>query len=123
VKATLDLPMINNPGSKGYYCSGGVAVVGRMIENAVHMQLPDFAHANLFAPLGISRAVWIWNYNLTNANKEYSQIHLRPRDVLKLGVLFANGGRWQGRQVISPSWVQASLAELSHVDDTGYGYF
>jgi hypothetical protein len=73
--------------------------------------------------LGISRAVWIWNYNLTNANKEYSQIHLRPRDVLKLGVLFANGGRWQGRQVISPSWVQASLAELSHVDDTGYGYF
>ena len=37
VKATLDLPMINDPGTKAYYCSGGVAVVGRLIENAVHM--------------------------------------------------------------------------------------
>src|SRR6185369_14471862 len=40
VKATLDLPMINDPGTKGYYCSGGVSVVGRMTENAVHMSLP-----------------------------------------------------------------------------------
>lgn len=123
VKATLDLPIIDNPGSKGHYCSGGVAVVGRMTENAVHMQLPDFAQANLFAPLGIPRTNWTWNYNLTNANKEYSQIHLRPRDMLKLGILFADGGRWKGRQVISSSWVKASLAEQSQVDDTGYGYF
>lgn len=123
VKATLDLPLINNPGSKAYYCSGGVAVVGRMTENAVHMQLPDFAQVNLFGPLGISRAGWTWNYNLTNANKEFSQIHLRPRDMLKFGILFAAGGRWQGRQVISSSWVKASLAEQSQVDDTGYGYF
>jgi CubicO group peptidase (beta-lactamase class C family) len=27
------------------------------------------------------------------------------------------------RQVVSSSWVQASLAEQSHVDNTGYGYF
>jgi CubicO group peptidase (beta-lactamase class C family) len=123
VKATLDLPLINDPGSKGYYCSGGVAVVGRMTENAVHMKLPDFAQANLFGPLGIARADWIWNYDLTNADKEYSQIHLRPRDMLKLGILYANGGRWQGRQVISSSWVKASLAVESHVDNVGYGYF
>jgi hypothetical protein len=38
VKATLDLPMISDPGTKAYYCSGGVAVVGRAIENAAHMR-------------------------------------------------------------------------------------
>jgi CubicO group peptidase (beta-lactamase class C family) len=123
VKATLDLPMIHNPGSMGLYCSGGVAVVGRMIENAVHMRLPDFAQANLFGRLGISRTSWRWNYTLTNGDKEFSQIHLRPRDMLKLGVLFANNGRWQGRQVISPSWVRRSLAKQSMVDGTAYGYF
>lgn len=123
VKATLDLPMINNPGSKAYYCSGGVAVVGRMTENMVHMQLPDFAQANLFGPLGISRADYAWNYNLTNANKEYGQIRLRPRDMLKLGIVFANDGRWQGHQVISSAWVKTSLAEHSQVDETSYGYF
>jgi CubicO group peptidase (beta-lactamase class C family) len=123
VKATLDLPVINEPGSKAYYCSGGVAVVGRLIENAVHMSLPDFAQANLFGPLGISRSDWVWNYNLTNADQEYSQIHLRPRDMLKLGLLYAQDGRWAGRQVIPASWVRASLAVHSQVDGTGYGYF
>lgn len=123
VKATLDLPMINDPGTEAYYCSGGVAVVGRLIENAVQMRLPEFAQANLFGPLGISRADWVWNYDLTNADKEYSQIHLRPRDMLKLGVLFADDGRWHGRQVISTAWVHAALSEHSHVDNVSYGYF
>ena len=87
------------------------------------MRLPEFAQANLFGPLGISRPDWVWNYGLTNADKEYSQIHLRPRDMLKLGMLFADGGRWHERQVISDSWVRASLAEHSHVDNVSYGYF
>ena len=123
VKAILDLPMINDPGDKAYYCSGGVAVVGRLIENAVHMPLPEFAQANLFGPLGISRADWTWNYDLTNADKEFSQIHLRPRDMLKFGILFADGGRWHGRQAISTSWVHSALSEHSHVDNVSYGYF
>ena len=123
VKATLDLPMINDPGNKAYYCSGGVAVVGRLIENAVHIPLPEFAQANLFGPLGIARSDWRWNYDLTSADKEYSQIHLRPRDMLKLGIVFSDGGRWHGRQIISESWVRTSLAEHSHVDNVSYGYF
>ena len=123
VKATLDLPMINDPGTAGYYCSGGVAVVGRMTENAVHMKLPEFAQTNLFGPLGIARTDWTWNYDLTNADTEYSQIHLRPRDMLKLGILFEDGGLWHGRRIISESWVRTSLAEHSHVDGVSYGYF
>jgi CubicO group peptidase (beta-lactamase class C family) len=123
VKATLDLPMIHAPGTRAYYCSGGVAVVGRLIENAVHMRLPGYAQAHLFGPLGIARADWTWNYDLTDADKEYSQIHLRPRDMLKLGILFADGGRWHGRQIISEAWVRTSLAGHSHVDNVSYGYF
>jgi CubicO group peptidase (beta-lactamase class C family) len=123
VKATLDLPMINDSGTRAYYCSGGVAVVGRAVENAVHMRIPEFAQATLFGPLGIARSDWTWNYDLTNADKEYSQIHLRPRDMLKLGILFAEGGRWHGQQIISESWVRTSIAEHSHVDNVSYGYF
>jgi CubicO group peptidase (beta-lactamase class C family) len=123
VKATLDLPMIDDPGTKGYYCSGGVSVVGRMTENAAHMPLPEFAEKYLFGPLGVARTDWTWNYDLTNADKEYSQIHLRPRDMLKLGILFENGGLWHGRRVISESWVNTSMAEHSHVENVSYGYF
>ena len=115
VKATLDLPMIDPPGARGFYCSGGVAVVGRMTENAAHMQLPAFAQQHLFGPLGITRSDWVWNYNLTSADKEYSQIHPRPRDMLKLGILLSNYGRWGGRQIVSAAWVKASTANQSQV--------
>jgi CubicO group peptidase (beta-lactamase class C family) len=123
VRAAVDLPTIADPGSVGHYCSVGVALVGRMVERAVGESLPDFAEASLFAPLGIRRADWQWNYELTSANREFSQIHLRPRDMLKLGIVYADSGRWHGRQVLPTRWVATSLAAHSRVDNADYGYF
>jgi CubicO group peptidase (beta-lactamase class C family) len=123
VKATLDLPMIADPGTAAHYCSGAVKVVGRVVERAVGTTLPVFADTALFRPLGIRPTDWRWNYTLTNANREFSQIHLRPRDMLKLGLLYADSGRWQGRQVLPSQWVAASLAPQSQLENTGYGYY
>lgn len=123
VKATLDLPMVADTGSEAHYCSGGVAVTGRIVERATRMPLPAFAHAALFSPLGIPRSHWRWNYTLDNSNREFAQIHLRPRDMLKIGMVYANDGMWRKTRVISESWVTASLAEQSQIDGTRYGYF
>lgn len=123
VKATLDLPMIATPGTTGSYCSGGVAVAGRLAEHVTHEKLPDYADSHLFSPLGIRRADWRWNYTLTNANREYAQIHLRPRDMLKLGMLYANGGTWNGKRILPARWVEASLGAQSRVEGADYGYF
>lgn len=123
VKATLDLPLIHDPGSDGFYCSGGVAVIGRITEDAVHQKLPEFAQKALFGPLDIPRSNWTWNYDLTSNDKEYSQIHMRPRDMLKLGILYENKGLWHGRRVLSANWVRTATAEHSYVDNVSYGYF
>jgi CubicO group peptidase (beta-lactamase class C family) len=123
VKATLDLPMLSIPGTEGHYCSGAVGVAGRLTENATGQTLPEYAQAHLFGPLGIRRQDWHWNYTLSKENREYSQIHLRPRDMLKLGILYANNGMWQGKRVLPAEWVHASLNAQSKVDGTDYGYF
>ncbi len=123
IQAMFDLPQINDPGKAGYYCSGGVAVVGRLVERSTNSYLPDYAARYLFGPLGIRSKDWTWNYDLTSNDKEFSQIHLRPRDMLKLGILYADGGTWHGKRVISRGWVEASLSPQSTVDNTEYGYF
>lgn len=124
VKFVLDLPMIAQPGTHGSYCSGGVAVAGRIVERATGEPLPMFAQENLFTPLGIRAGDVRWNYTLSSSNAAtFSQIYLRPRDMLKLGILFQQQGNWKGRQVISRDWVTRSTGEWSTVGDQKYGYF
>ena len=76
-----------------------------MTENAVHMPLPEFAQKYLFGPLGMANRLGL-ELDLTNGDKEFSQIHLRSRDMLKLGILFEDGGRWHGRRIVSESMGQ-----------------
>ena len=60
---------------------------------------------------------------------------IRPRDLLKIGSLYLNGGRWNDRKILPETWVEASLAH--HIDrsegplqehgqgvtsQSGYGY-
>jgi CubicO group peptidase (beta-lactamase class C family) len=123
IQAMYDLPQINDPGKAAFYCSGGVAVVGRVIEKSTGYYLPDYAARYLFKLLGIQAKDWTWNYDLTNKDQEYAQIHMRPRDMLKLGIVFANGGVWHGRRIVSTGWTAAALSAQSTVDGTGYGYF
>jgi CubicO group peptidase (beta-lactamase class C family) len=82
-----------------------------------------FAQQELFNPLGIRAADLRWDFRLTSANAaSFAQIHLRPRDMLKLGVLYQQQGNWHGRQVISREWIAKSLAPSSTVGDQRYGY-
>jgi len=124
VKFVLDLPMLDEPGTRGRYCSGNVLVAGRMVERATGTPLPLFAREHLFAPLGIRAADVRWNYTLDASNAAtFAQLYLRPRDMLKLGLLFHQQGKWDGRQVISREWVERSTARWSTVGDQEYGYF
>jgi CubicO group peptidase (beta-lactamase class C family) len=43
---------------------------------------------------------------------------LRPQDMARFGYLFLNQGYWDGKQIISPDWVQQSTNVQIH---TGFG--
>jgi CubicO group peptidase (beta-lactamase class C family) len=121
-KAFVDLPMVADPGTAGRYCSGGFFTTGRIIERATGKRLPEFAQEALFGRLGIRRADWRWDFTLNRSQRnEFGQIYLRPRDMLKLGILIQQRGKWKGRRVVSASWIDAAVARQSRVDDSDYG--
>ena len=101
--------MINNPGSKAYYCSGGVAVV----EDGLAQRTPCTCSFRI-SRKPISSHPWESDRAVVDLelhpdrlrDKEYSQIHLRPRDMLKLGIVFTSAviGKVQ---VVFSSWVKA----------------
>ncbi len=121
-KALVDLPMAADPGTVGRYCSGGFFTVGRIIERAAGKPLAEFANEVLFAPLSIQRGHWTWNFTLDRSQRnEFGQIYLRPRDMLKLGLLIQQRGQWQDRRIISATWIEKAIAKQSRVDDSDYG--
>jgi CubicO group peptidase (beta-lactamase class C family) len=124
VKYVLDLPVADPPGTRGRYCSGNVLVAGRIVERAAGSTLPAFAQEHLFAPLGIRPGDVRWNFTLDASNAAtFAQLNLRPRDMLKIGLLFHQQGSWGGRQIIPREWVARSTARWSTVGDQEYGYF
>jgi CubicO group peptidase (beta-lactamase class C family) len=121
VKFILDLPTAQPPGKTGKYCSGGVIVLGRIVEKSSGKKLPEFATENLFEKLNISN--FKWNFQPDKSSSEdFCQLHMRPRDMAKFGLLYLNEGKWNGKQVISREWIQASLSKHSVVNNTDYGY-
>lgn len=122
IKAFLDLPVLGEPGKTGRYCSGGILAAGRIVELAAHKPLPEFAQQVLFDPLGVRRSDWMWNFKLDRSQRnEFGQIYLRPRDMLKLGMLVQQRGQWRGQRVLSAAWIDKSLARQSKVDGSEYG--
>lgn len=122
IRVMVDLKMIDTPGAVGRYCTGATFLAGRVVERATGRSLPDYAQDHVFGPLGIRRADWTWNPVLTSGDTQFGMMAMRPRDMLKFGMLYANGGRWAGKQVLPAAWVKDSLSSLSTVENTPYGY-
>jgi CubicO group peptidase (beta-lactamase class C family) len=98
-----------------------VVTLGRVVEKASGQGLYDFAKIHLFDPLGVKSFRWDFKPD-PSQSESFCQLYLTPRDMAKFGLLYLQGGKWNGRQVISPQWVEASLAAHTTLNGTEYGY-
>lgn len=103
------------------YCTAGVALLGPLLEKVSGQRVPDFAAANLFKPLGIDKVKW--QFQPKGTAMTGGGLQLRSVDLMKLGQLYLNGGRWDGKQVLSADWVSRSIAPHANArEGFDYGY-
>ncbi|ATB35690.1 serine hydrolase [Cystobacter fuscus] len=114
----VDVPMKEEPGSVARYCTGGVVLLGAVLERASGMSIPELSRQWLFHPLGV--ADFEWQPAGQRGTDTGGHLRLRPRDFLKLGQVFLDGGTWHGERLVSEAWVSESGRPHSTLGDARY---
>jgi CubicO group peptidase (beta-lactamase class C family) len=123
IQYMLDLPMDREPGAKWVYCTGCSYLLSDIVSKTLGMGTFDFAEQYLLKPLGYTD--FRWSGAAAEDPPGVYGLHLRPRDMAKLGYLYLRKGEWDGRQIVSSDWVERATQQRTPVDVAphfGYGY-
>lgn len=122
MKFVLSRPMDTMPGTVWKYNGGTTQLLAAIIKKATGMEVDAFAAQYLYQPLGITNYFWA-KYPGTDIPAAASGVRLRPRDLLKFGMLCYNRGQYNGHQIVPADWIDASFQpQVSRGDDGAYGY-
>ncbi|MBC6998608.1 serine hydrolase [Cytophaga sp. FL35] len=118
---TLQLPLVNEPGTVSNYCSMGTVLLAEIIRIASGMEIDEFAQKYLFEPLGIIHQKW-GHTSSKEVITSGKRLYLRSRDLAKLGLLVANQGNWKGNQLVSSNWIMEATTSKTKITNLDYGY-
>ena len=85
-----------------------------LIRRATGMDAHDWLAATILEPIGIDRsAIGMWLDPTGTQPLTYCCLDMRADDFARFGVLFANGGDWDGQRLIAEDYVRTSLSAQS----------
>ena len=118
----LRRPMVAEPGGRMLYSTGSTHILGAALVVATDRSLLNLARDRLGDPLGIEIPPW------TRDPQGYylggNEMALRPTAMLRIAALMRDGGRFDGEQVVSRAWIDASVEPRARSPWSGlsYGY-
>ena len=121
IRALLNRPILSQPGKVFSYDDGSAHLLSAVLTQVTGESAADYARRVLFQPLGVKPGRW--NSDGQGRSLGSGGLFLRPRDMLRFGQLFLQGGRWHGRQIVPRTWVRASTRrQISIPGSYAYGY-
>ncbi|HKK96797.1 MAG TPA: serine hydrolase [Marivita sp.] len=118
----LSRPLVAEPGTQMLYSTGSTHILGAALTEATGQSLLHLARRRLGDPLNIDIPAW------TRDPQGYflggNEMGLRPTAMLRIAQLMRDRGRFDGTQVISEDWIEASFRPYARSRWSGlsYGY-
>ena len=114
VRFFLDLPFVAEPDKKFIYNTAGTHALSALLGRSSGMTTLEFAERYLFAPSGMELSRWD-----RSPEGNYiggAEMHFTARNLARFALLYLNGGRWDGKEVLPAEWVKESTAEHVKAD-------
>ncbi|MCE9598231.1 MAG: beta-lactamase family protein [Spirochaetia bacterium] len=125
----FDRKLTSLPGTTFNYAGGSTMSLADLLVRVRKESLQQIAQKELFNPLEIKEVDWATNFR--DVPLPHAGLRLKPRDMLKIGRLLNQNGKWNGKQIVSEAWIKTSLAPLIKTninlmsvggEDVYYGY-
>lgn len=122
VANALGRPFVAEPGGQMLYSTGSFHILGAVLAQASGESLLALARDWLGGPLGIEVPAW------TRDPQGYylggNEMALSPLAMVRFGEMYRQGGTYNGRRVLSATWVAQSLVARTRSPYSGlsYGY-
>lgn len=112
------IALVHQPGTAFMYTSAASYVLSAILSRVTGQTMHDYLKPRLFVPLGIEHESW--DIGPDGVNPGGNGLTAKVADLLKLGILHAQGGVWEGRRLLPQDWVTA--ATRPHGEPFKYGY-
>lgn len=120
----LDAMNSGEPGKEFYYNSMNTYMLSAIIQEKTGQNVMEFLKGRLFEPLGIENVHW--ELSPEQKVKGGWGMYLTMEDRTKIGQLFLNHGKWEGKQIVSQKWIEEMTTKKRDTPENqgeyGYGY-
>lgn len=115
----MDLKVEEEPGKRYSYKSGDTQLLSFVLEAALDssVSISEYAEQKLWQPVQACHDA-LWNLDRKGGDeKTYCCFNTTARDMAHLARLILNNGNWNGRQVISESYLQEAISPASYLEN------
>ena len=123
VQAYLQFSAPISPYPREYkYQASDPSITMQVLQSVVPGSAEDFIRDELLKPMGIGN--YQWQEDLSGLPKSAAGSSLLSRDMIKMGLLVLDGGKWKGKQHLPEAFVKQATSPIVQTSPSNYyGYF
>ena len=124
-KASLKLKLKKEPNLETDYVSGNTQLLGLVLDRVLKGKtISMYLEEKLWKPVGMEYdASWSLDKKKEGVEKTFCCLNARAIDFAKFGRLYLKEGEWEGRQIVSKSWIHNSTQlDTTKGSDWSYQY-
>lgn len=124
---SLNLGCREEPGKEFDYVSGSTQVMAEVLEAIYERPLDELVREKIWKPLQAEQAAY-WGKDRPDGDlRAFCCLYATARDFARIGQLYLDSGRWQGREIIPFGYWKASVTPAEVMDkgkpNQRYGYY
>lgn len=121
LELVFSAPLPHEPGTVYQYTDAAYYLLSRVVERVAGMDPAELLRPILMKTMQFQE--FAWSVCPQGYCMGATGLYLRTEDMVKLGILYLNGGEWKGTRIVSTQWVATVLENGYEFKPLGGGWY